>query len=116
MSSEKRISIQGEVYYLPRIALPAGCTLTVTLNDSSLADAAAEVIAVSKTDVTQQVPLPFDMGYVGRLHPVQGHTYTLSARIEHEGRLLWINDNVQVIDLTGDDQTDQKIKVVQVLG
>ena len=115
MSSEQVTCLQGEVYYLPRIALPDGCTLTVRLNDVTVQDAASTVIAVSQTDVTRQVPLPFELGYNARLLP-QGRDYELEARIELQGRLLWINDRVHYVQLTDADQTGLKIQVVQVNG
>ncbi|WP_259639620.1 YbaY family lipoprotein [Pseudomonas syringae group genomosp. 3] len=59
MSSESPVRLQGEVYYLPRIALPTGCELTVTLSDISLADVPAIEIDTCKKTVTHQVPLPF---------------------------------------------------------
>ncbi|CAM3068070.1 hypothetical protein BZK31_18875 [Pseudomonas floridensis] len=114
MSSEPLVRLQGDVYYLPRITLPKGCTLTVTLNDISLADAFADVVAVSKTEITRQVPLPFELGYVADRYPVPGHTYALSARIEHDGRLIWADDTVHPVVLTGEDQSGLKIKVIQV--
>ncbi len=54
MSSEPLVRLQGEVYYLPRIALPTGCKLIVALNDISLADAPAHVIDVSETEITHR--------------------------------------------------------------
>lgn len=107
-------TLQGEVFYLPKIALPAGCTLTVRLEDVSLADAAADLIAISTTEITQQVPLPFELSYdpckLGNHHA----DYALAARIEHEGRLLWINDTRHPVQLTGENQTGLSIQVVAV--
>ncbi|KPB24273.1 putative lipoprotein [Pseudomonas amygdali pv. sesami] len=37
--------------------------MTVTLSDSSLADVPATVIDARETQITQQVPLPFELGY-----------------------------------------------------
>lgn len=115
MTSERVTRLQGEVYYLPRIALPEGCTLTVSLSDVTVQDAPATVIAVSQTDITRQVPLPFELGYNARLLP-QGHFYALSARIEQQGRLLWINDSIHSVPLTDADQSGLRIQVVQVNG
>jgi uncharacterized lipoprotein YbaY len=42
--------------------------------------------------------------------------YELEARIELQGRLLWINDRVHYVQLTDADQTGLKIQVVQVNG
>ncbi|WP_259642398.1 YbaY family lipoprotein, partial [Pseudomonas savastanoi] len=63
MSSEPLVRLQGEVYYLPRRSLPTGCKLIVTLSDINLADAPATLIDASETQITQQVPLPFELGY-----------------------------------------------------
>ncbi|RMV72880.1 Lipoprotein-related protein, YcsW superfamily [Pseudomonas caricapapayae] len=116
MSSEPLVRLQGEVYYLPRIALPTGCKLIVTLSGISLADVPATVIDVSETEITRQVPLPFELGYAMDRYPVQGHTYALSARIERDGSLEWIDDTVHRIELTNQDQSGLKIKVIQVNG
>lgn len=114
MTSESLVRIQGEVFYLSRNALPDGCNMTVTLSDISLADAPADVIATCEKQIDHQVPLPFELGYPEGRYPVQGHRYALSARIEQDGRLLWINDTVHPIELTGDNQSGLKIKVIQV--
>ncbi|MCL6306420.1 YbaY family lipoprotein [Pseudomonas syringae] len=116
MSSEPLVSLQGEVYYLPRIALPTGCKLIVALSDISLADAPAHVIDVSETEITHQVPLPFELNYAADRYPVQGHSYALSARIEHNGTLVWINDTVHSVELTHEDQKGLLIKVIQAAG
>ncbi|AKF44915.1 MULTISPECIES: YbaY family lipoprotein [Pseudomonas] len=116
MSSEPLVRLQGEVYYLPRILLPAGCKLTVTLSDISLADVLAPVIDVSETHITSQVPLPFELGYAADRYPIQGRSYALSARIEHDGKLIWINDTVHPVELTNQDQSGLKIKVIQAAG
>ncbi|MDU8498294.1 YbaY family lipoprotein [Pseudomonas syringae] len=116
MSSEPLVRLQGEVYYLPRIALPTGCKLTVTLSDISLADMPATVIDVRETQITQQVPLPFELSYAAGRYPVQGRSYALSARIEHDGKLIWINDTVHPVELTNQDQSGLKIKVIQANG
>jgi putative lipoprotein len=57
-------TLKGEVYYLPRIALPATAKVTVKLVDASKADAPSEVIA-SKEFSTEgkQVPIPFELDY-----------------------------------------------------
>ncbi|KPY40962.1 Lipoprotein-related protein, YcsW superfamily [Pseudomonas savastanoi] len=76
MSSEPLVRLQGVVYYLSRISLPTGCRLTVTLSDSSLADVPATVIDARETQITQQVPLPFELGYAAgsKRSEDQGHS------------------------------------------
>ncbi|OSR76719.1 hypothetical protein BV326_00008 [Pseudomonas syringae pv. actinidiae] len=60
--------------------------------------------------------MPFELGYAVDRHPLPGHSYALSARIEQEGRLIWINDTVHPIELTNENQNGLKIKVIQVNG
>ncbi len=110
------VSLKGEVYYQPRIALPTGCKLIVTLSDISLADAPAHVVDVSETEITHQVPLPFELNYAADRYPVQGHSYALSARIERNGTLIWINHTAHLVELTNEDQKGLRIKVFQAAG
>ncbi|MDD1794346.1 YbaY family lipoprotein [Enterovibrio makurazakiensis] len=92
MKEQDMATVNGDVYYLQRIALPSNAKLTVTLADVSLADAPMEVIS-SQSYMTegQQVPLPFNLSYSpSEIKP--GHTYTVSARIEVDGELIFISD------------------------
>ncbi|WP_028022921.1 YbaY family lipoprotein [Enterovibrio calviensis] len=92
MKEQDMATVNGDVYYLQRIALPSNAKLTVTLADVSLADAPMEVIS-SQSYMTegQQVPLPFSLSY-SPSEIQQGHTYTVSARIEVDGELIFISD------------------------
>ena len=56
-------SLDGEVFYLQRIALPPSATLSVSLQDVSLADAPAVVLAEQNGPIKGQVPLPFHLSY-----------------------------------------------------
>ncbi|KPW64532.1 putative lipoprotein [Pseudomonas cannabina] len=116
MTNKTLVRLQGEVYYLPRIALPGNCKLTVELSDISGADDFSEVIDVCEKPINHQVPIPFELRYATDRYPVPGHTYGLSAQIEHENRLIWISDTVHEVTLTGEDQTGLMIKVIQVNG
>ena len=85
-----KASLDGEVFYLQRIALPPAATLSVSLQDVSLMDAPAVTLASQSGPVKGQVPLPFHLSY----DPAQvkpGHRYAVSARIELDGKLLFIN-------------------------
>jgi putative lipoprotein len=111
MTSEPRLTIQGEVFYLPKIMLPTACTLTVSLNEISLADAAARNVAISKTKITQQVPLAFELSYV----PNQpAGSYAVSASIECEGRLIWVSNTTNMVKVNEENIVDLRVKVVQV--
>jgi putative lipoprotein len=103
-------TLDGEVFYLQRIALPPTATLTVSLQDVSLADAAAVVIDEQRGPVEGQVPLPFKLSY----DPAQvkpGHRYALSARIEVDGQLMFITTEQHTVQLDGKDPQPLKIRV-----
>ncbi|OEF04964.1 YbaY family lipoprotein [Vibrio genomosp. F10] len=97
-SSEKQMgvshveSITGTVSYRERIALPENALVTVTLQDVSLADAPAVVIAKHRFETNgSQVPFNFDLAYDSNKIQ-QRHTYSVSARIEVDGKLRFITD------------------------
>ncbi|CAK7064678.1 YbaY family lipoprotein [Saezia sanguinis] len=103
--------IQGEVFYLNRIALPADAQLTVSLNDVSLADAPAKVLSRQEINTAgKQVPISFTLTY----DPTQvqaNHTYSISARIEQQGQLLYINTEHIGVKLDGTDPQPVRVKV-----
>ncbi|MGN8123943.1 YbaY family lipoprotein [Pseudomonas sp. 22082] len=105
-----KVSLDGEVFYLQRIALPPSATLSVSLQDVSLADAPAVVLDEQKGPVKGQVPLPFHLSY----DPAQvkpGHRYSVSARIEVNGELMFITTENHAVQLDGKDPQPLKIRV-----
>lgn len=105
-----KADLAGEVFYLQRIALPPAATLSVSLQDVSLADAPAVVLAEQKGPVKGQVPLPFHLSY----DPAQvkpGHRYSVSARIEVDGQLIFISTEHHAVNLDGQDPQPLKIRV-----
>jgi len=103
-------SLDGEVFYLQRIALPPDATLSVSLQDVSLADAPATVLGEQSGPVNGQVPLPFHLSY----DPTQvkpGHRYAVSARIEADGQLIFITTEQHPVQLDGKDPQPLKIRV-----
>ncbi|MBV6822444.1 YbaY family lipoprotein [Pseudomonas sp. PD9R] len=110
MQPAPKASLDGEVFYLQRIALPPTATLSVSLQDVSLADAPAVVLDEQQGQVKGQVPLPFHLSY----DPAQvkpGHRYSVSARIENDGKLLFITTEQHAVKLDGNDQQPLKIRV-----
>ncbi|WP_448144217.1 YbaY family lipoprotein [Pseudomonas silesiensis] len=102
--------LNGEVYYLQRIALPPNATLSVSLQDISLADAPAVVLGEQEGPVEGQVPLPFHLSY----DPAQvkpGNRYSVSARIEVNGKLMYTTTEQHVVQLDGSDPQSMKIRV-----
>ena len=103
-------SVEGEVFYLQRMALPPTATLQVTLQDVSLADAPAQTLASQSGPIKGQVPLPFHLTY-DQKQVKPGHTYSVSARIEVEGKLLMISTERYTVDLTLDEKLPVKIRL-----
>ncbi|MBA1201263.1 hypothetical protein G7009_05700 [Pseudomonas capeferrum] len=111
--STPNASLDGEVFYLQRIALPPSATLSVSLQDVSLMDAPAVTLARQNGPIKGSVPLPFHLEY----DPAQvkpGHRYAISARIELDGKLLFINTEQHAVRLDGQDSQPLRIKVDQV--
>ncbi|MBC3775198.1 YbaY family lipoprotein [Pseudomonas sp. SWRI99] len=105
-----KASLDGEVFYLQRIALPPSATLSVSLQDVSLADAPAVVLAEQKGPVKGQVPLPFHLSYdPAQVQP--GHRYSVSARIEVNGELMFITTENHAVQLDGNDPQPLKVRV-----
>lgn len=105
-----RGSLDGEVFYLQRIALPPTATLTVSLQDVSLADAPAQTLAKQSGPIQGQVPMPFHLTY-DQKQIQQGHTYSVSARIEVDGKLLMISTERYSVDLTLEEKPPVRIRL-----
>ncbi len=112
-STTEMATVQGEVYYLPRISLPENANVTVTLSDVSLADASAKVVS-SQTFVTEgkQVPLPFELTY-SPSDINTNHTYSLSAKIDVDGKMVFNSHQAYpVITDAAKTTTDVQVQVV----
>lgn len=103
-------SVDGEVFYLQRMALPPTATLKVTLQDVTLADAPAQILASQNGPIKGQVPLPFHLTY-DQKQVQSGRIYSVSARIEVDGRLLMISTERYTVDLTLDEKPPVKIRL-----
>lgn len=87
----EQASLSGTVTYRERIALPPGAQVTVQLQDQSLQDVKATVVAETTFEVNTGPPYPFTLDY----YPPQivpGRTYGLSVRITVADQLWFIND------------------------
>lgn len=108
-ASESR-HLDGEVFYLQRIALPPAAVLSVSLQDVSVADAPALVLARQQGPVKDQVPLAFRLDYdPTRIQP--NHRYAVSARIELDGKLMFISTEQHSVKLDGSDPQPLRVKV-----
>ncbi len=112
MSSTKTLT--GTVTYLPRIALPENAVVQVQLQDVSLQDVAAVVLAEQVIETKgQQVPILFSLSYdEATLEP--NRVYALSVRIIVDGILRWINtEQVRVLG-EGYPNDNVEVRVEQV--
>ena len=91
MASEKSTAtakIEGVVVYRERMALPSGAEVEVVLEDSSLADAPATILATLSLNAEKGPPYPFSIDY----DPSQidsRMTYALRATIRVNGRMMF---------------------------
>lgn len=90
VSGVENATINGVVSYRERIALPENAILTIQLQDTAKADAAATVIAEEVMTLTSATPWDFELTY-NKLALQEKGRYTLSARIEVAGQLRFIN-------------------------
>lgn len=110
MQPSAKASLGGEVFYLQRIALPPTAVLSVSLQDITLADAPAKVIDEQRGPVKGQVPLPFHLSYdPQKIEP--NHRYSINARIEVDGKLLFITTENHAVRLDGSDPQPVKVRV-----
>ena len=84
-------TLSGTVSFQEPVSLSPDATLTVVLADVSRQDAPAKVIAEQIISNPGQPPIPFKLSYDPDAI-VPSHSYAVQARIEWEGRLVFIND------------------------
>lgn len=107
-------TLNGTVAYLARVALPPGAEIQVQLQDTSRADARAEVLAEQIIVTTgEQVPIPFQLVY-NPAEIVENHTYSLSVRITINGQLRFIN-TTHIPVLTGGAPADNVEVIVDLV-
>lgn len=83
--------LETSVFYRERIKLPPGSTVTVTLEDVSRMDTAATIIA--KKTLTPETGPPYKVALRYAPDQIKEHMrYAVRARIEFNGKLLFIND------------------------
>lgn len=84
--------VTGKALYLQRIALPENAVITVTLSDTSKMDAPAETISQrSFSAKDHSTPFHFSLPYAEK-NIIASNTYTVSAKVTVDGKLLFIND------------------------
>ena len=94
------------------VELPEGAVLTVTLADTSIADAPWVVLSQQVLDDVTALPATFRLEY----DPEQideRMEYSLSASVELNGRLIYVNDTVHTV-LTGSSPMQSDVTVIAV--
>ncbi|MGL0956895.1 YbaY family lipoprotein [Vibrio vulnificus] len=105
-------TISGTVFYRERIALPEDTAVTLVLEDVSLADAPAKVIAKHKFITNgKQVPLSYDLAYDSK-KIIANHRYNVRARIEVNGRLRFISDTI--VPVITDEASTHNVEIMVV--
>lgn len=107
-------SVTGEITFEGAGAIPDDATITVQIQDTSLADAPAEVMGEQVITNAGEFPVSYDVSYdEGQIE--DNHTYTMSARITgSDGSLLYINDTAIMVITRGSPTEDVEIPVIQV--
>ena len=106
---EKQAAVSGKVFYLQRIALPPDASLEVKLVDISKQDVPAVTIAEQKITTPGQIPIPFELQYDPDKIDYR-MTYAVQARIEQDGKLLFISTQVFPV-ITRGNSTSVEVKV-----
>jgi uncharacterized lipoprotein YbaY/heat shock protein HslJ len=116
MADDSRITISGDFGYRERILPPPGASALVKLEDVSLADAKAPVLAQTKFTIETGPPYKYALSVPAKsLQPQTRY----NVRVEIRGRddqLLWTTDRTNPIDPTADNQTLPTIMLVKVGG
>ncbi|MFT4251291.1 MAG: YbaY family lipoprotein [Caulobacter sp.] len=91
-------AVTGTVVWRERIMLPPTTKVIVRLQDVSLADAPAKVMAEDVIEGVRAPPAAFKLAY-DPAQIVPNHRYSVSARVEVDGRLRFVSDtHVAVIN------------------
>jgi putative lipoprotein len=85
--------INGTVISPGHIEIPEGAIVTVLFSDISLQDVSAKTLAQQIIANARTFPVEFTISYDPELIQ-RGRRYAVSARIEQNGKLLFINDTV----------------------
>jgi putative lipoprotein len=108
-------TVSGMITNVDSAEIPEGATVTVQIQDTSLADAPATLIGEQIITTPGQFPIAYEVAY----DPTQivNPVYTMSARITAaDGSLLFINDTSIPVITNGNPTENVEIPVIQVVG
>lgn len=110
--AEQSFSVTAEVMYRERMLAPRGSSLTVTLEDMSIADKASTVLAEHIVGLSKTTQLPQKVSLTvpqGKLEA--NHSYALRAKLtDADGQLMWTTTEVQSVDTS--EATDDLGQVI----
>lgn len=110
--SRATAQVTGTVAWRERIVLPPNSVLIVSLQDVSLADAPTTLMAAQRQEGSFTPPVPFSLRYdPAKILP--NRRYSVSARIEVDGKLLFVSDTAYPV-LTGGAPVNVDLMVVGV--
>jgi putative lipoprotein len=110
MSNHPVRTISGTVRYLERIALAPNSTLYVSLQDVSLADVAAKVLAQQVIPHAETAGLNFTLTYCAA-DVLPGHRYEIRAQIKINDALIYTTTQSHPVVLGVDHLQPQEILV-----
>lgn len=84
-------TVTGTAFYRERIALPPDAVFEATLQDVSMADAAAKIIGTTSYVSGGTMPFAFTINYDDKVIK-PGHSYAVRATIRHQDNLLFTTD------------------------
>ena len=110
-----KTTITGEVYYLPRIALPPGAELSVVLLDKSLDNPLANLFAGTTVPLDgKNVPVPFAF-VADQSMMIAGNDYEVRAVIQSlEGDIIWRTRTGHKVDLSSTSYNTGKLELMMV--
>ena len=110
-------TVSGTIILPEGATVPEGATINIQVQDTSLADVAATTMGEQVIDGDGQTgDIEFEIEYDPD-EIVDGHTYTMRARIEDEdGSLLFINDTSIPVITNGNPTEDVEVPVITVGG
>lgn len=102
--------VTGEVFWRERIMLPPTTVVIVSLQDVSQMDAPAKLIAAQRLEGRVAPPVDFELRY-DPAKVVETHRYTVSARVEVDGKLRFVSDTAYPVITHGAPTTAQVLVV-----
>lgn len=112
--SSSTSEVTGTVTKLDRMGLPPNAVVTVELRDTSRQDVPSITIS---TDVIElegnQLPVPYVLEY-DEDEIIETNTYTVFAKIEVDGTLIYITDTAYPVITRGAPTEDVEVLVVPV--